>query len=283
MAGMLAPGDCERSARQPSQLARPESAPAEPGAQLQRIQYCNRSWERFAALVVGDMPDARVSFRGADGTELVGTLSTRDDRLGDVAAAAAAAAAAASQCIILLHGGMGHRDYLYHKQLTRYILSSDWARAHGVAVFRFDYNGNGDSGGQRFFLAGFWDDVADIRAAMRALLAPPFRLTTVGLIGHSLGAQHVLQLAASSSPLPQPSLSPPPPTDPLIPIPPLLVCVQPRFRLQFWVEEHRRQCASSADGRWTMKWSSRGQQRSHVITQEDVEAWVRAHARTQPV
>jgi hypothetical protein len=83
------------------------------------------------------MQDTTVHFHGADGTPLVGTLSVAAlprDAGSDIATHP-------THCVLLLHGGMGHRDYLYHKHLTQRLL-----HAHGrtLAVFRFDYNGNGD-------------------------------------------------------------------------------------------------------------------------------------------
>ena len=215
--------------------------------------------------------DTRVEFAGADGTHLVGTLSVHaSTRHGDTELSQRTFP---PHCVILLHGGMGHRDYLYHKQLTAEILSAYPAQ---VCVFRFDYNGNGDSQGGRFFLAGFKDDLADIRAAMSMLMRSPYDTVPICLVGHSVGAQHVLQLATESNGnIIQRSARETGyhSTCSASQIPPLLVCVQPRFRVQWWYEEWERQSASSADRNWTMKWKSRGSERSYVIKQEDVETY----------
>jgi hypothetical protein len=204
------------------------------------------------------------------------------------------------------------------------------------------------SGGDRFFMSGFWDDVADVRVAMRMLRRAPYHLQPVCLVGHSLGGQHALQLAASAvlaggtpavvgakhsraktragttptavaaassescasrrcrgrerncaaalpSPSPTPGTSTPTAAvhaaaataddnddddddddDCSCFVPPLLVCVQPRFRLRFWIEEWERQRSSSpdADGQWTLKWkNSRGRACAHVVQKREAESY----------
>mgnify|MGYP000530413128 CR=1 FL=1 len=214
-----------------------------------------------------NMPDAKIIFHGSDQTQLVGTLSTTwTNSTGNTGPSNKNSYPA--HCILLLHGGMGHRDYLYHKVLTRKILASMGSH---VAVFRFDYNGNGDSHGHRFFLSSFWDDVADIWCAIRFLQQSPYRMRTVCVVGHSVGAQHVLQLPIScmlSSNGNNPDESGDKNFGSLDELPPLLVCVQPRFRLRYWYEEWERQCQQH--GQWQMKWRSRGRPRSHIITKHDV-------------
>ena len=239
-----------------------------------------------------------MEFSGCDGSTLVGTLSTahtpRDLGSNCKDNVQVPTESYPSRCIMLLHGGMGHRDYLYHKHLTSMLLAEHGQGPNAVAVFRFDYNGNGDSAGDRFFLSGFWDDIADIQVAMRLLEQAPYKMKTVCLIGHSVGAQHILQLAATgSSAL---SLSPPTPSAAAAAaaqlmkqsttnrksfsqhretwwVPPLLVCVQPRFRLRYWFEEWERQCKSNEDGKWTMRWKSRGRPREHLINEKEVASY----------
>lgn len=252
--------------------------------------------------------DHRVEFSGCDGSTLVGTLSTAytPGAIGSKNREVQFPTEYRypSRCVMLLHGGMGHRDYLYHKHLTSMLLAEHGHGPNAVAVFRFDYNGNGDSAGDRFFLSGFWHDIADTQIAMRVLEQEPYRMKTVCLIGHSVGAQHILQLAAtgsSSSSSLTSSFSSSSSSSAAAAaaavagsvkhstldtcrksllqrretwwVPPLLVCVQPRFRLRYWFEEWERQCKSSKDGKWTMRWKSRGRAREHVITRKEVESY----------
>ena len=187
-----------------------------------------------------------VQFAGADGTMLVGTLALATNQ-------------SPTSCVLMVHGGMGHRDYLYHKHITQEILAE-----HGgdVAVFRFDYNGNGDSDGDRFFMSSFHQDLDDIKVVISMLRAPPYQLQTVCIIGHSAGAQHALQFAVRSLREQEPDI-----------VPPLMVCVQPRFRLQYWHEEWVRQTSQSGDGTWIMRWKTRGRQKEHSITLDDVKSY----------
>eukprot|EP00729_Bicosta_minor_P021905 gene21905-31818_t len=89
------------------------------------------------------METRKVTFHGADGTALVGVLDSPPDEC--------------SQVVVLIHGGMAHKSAFYHKHLGKQLVSR-----LGLHVFKYDKNNNGESGGDRNFMGGFWQDVDDI-------------------------------------------------------------------------------------------------------------------------
>lgn len=77
---------------------------------------------------------------------------------------------------LILHGSMGHKDYLFQKKL-----------AHRLPIdsFRFDFRGNFESTGS-MRLGGFLDDVVDISAVVEYLVKE-FGYQIDLVIGHSRG------------------------------------------------------------------------------------------------
>ncbi|EMD39974.1 hypothetical protein CERSUDRAFT_112216 [Gelatoporia subvermispora B] len=78
---------------------------------------------------------------------------------------------------LILHGAMGHKDYLYQKRL-----------AHRLPIdsFRFDFRGNHESPGP-WLLDGLFDDVEDIEAAV-AYLHEHYGYVVDLVVGHSRGS-----------------------------------------------------------------------------------------------
>jgi len=78
---------------------------------------------------------------------------------------------------LILHGAMGHKDYLYQKRL-----------AHRLPIdsFRLDFRGNHESSG-KWLLDGFSDDYEDIEACV-AYLQEHFGYIVDLIVGHSRGS-----------------------------------------------------------------------------------------------
>ncbi|KZT60634.1 alpha/beta-hydrolase [Calocera cornea HHB12733] len=78
---------------------------------------------------------------------------------------------------LILHGSLGHRDYLYQRTLSP-LLPLD--------TFRFDFRSNGRSPGPSWQYAGFLADVEDVRAVAEYLRGMGYRVVLV--VGHSRGS-----------------------------------------------------------------------------------------------
>ncbi|KAH8104526.1 Alpha/Beta hydrolase protein [Cristinia sonorae] len=77
---------------------------------------------------------------------------------------------------LILHGTMGHKDYLFQKRLALRL---------PIDSFRFDFRGNHESTGN-FGFGGFNTDVEDLTAVV-AYLTSQFGYTIDLLVGHSRG------------------------------------------------------------------------------------------------
>ncbi|KAH8822556.1 ectomycorrhiza-regulated esterase [Flagelloscypha sp. PMI_526] len=78
---------------------------------------------------------------------------------------------------LILHGTMGHKDYLFQKRLAQRLTSDS---------FRFDFRGNHESGGQ-WKEGGIHEDVEDLEAVV-AYLKNSFGYVIDMLVGHSRGS-----------------------------------------------------------------------------------------------
>jgi alpha-beta hydrolase superfamily lysophospholipase len=132
------------------------------------------------------VPSASTRFASSDGTELY----------GEWFAAARPRAAA-----LVAHGYLEHCGR--YRELAHVLTKA------GVATFTFDMRGHGRAEGQRGYIAGIGDYLADLDAARGALdrwvdeLAPGVTLPRV-LIGHSNGALLALRALADPERAPQP-------------------------------------------------------------------------------
>ncbi|KAI0265547.1 ectomycorrhiza-regulated esterase [Gloeopeniophorella convolvens] len=78
---------------------------------------------------------------------------------------------------LILHGTMGHKDYLFQKGLAAKL---------PIDSFRFDFRGSHESGG-KWRYDGFADDVEDIRTVV-ANLTQEYGYVVDLLVGHSRGS-----------------------------------------------------------------------------------------------
>lgn len=111
-----------------------------------------------------------------DGGQLAGTL-----RQG-------AALQAAKRVVVICHGVLGHKDYLFQPELARHL---DF---YGSS-FRFDFRGNGGSSGEPKY-ARFHEDVEDLQVVVKHLRDNG--LEVEGIIGHSRGPAPILSLSILS-------------------------------------------------------------------------------------
>ena len=201
-----------------------------------------------------------LTFPGADGTPLAGILATPE-----------ASSPISSLCVILVHGGMSHKNSFYHKHVASKLVAD-----LGISVFRYDRNNNGQSEsspgpGTRNFMGSFWEDVDDLGAAIEYLRTEK-RLTTCCLIGHSAAFQVIAQFAVKRC------------VDRGRAPPPLLVNVHSRFDLSFWYDEWRRKTTSKGDGgegggsgggggEWLLTWKSYGKTKEHRVSLADAKTY----------
>lgn len=89
---------------------------------------------------------------------------------------------------LILHGSMGHKDYLFQRKLAP-LLPMD--------SFRFDFRGNLESGGD-WSLASLPKDVEDIQVVVE-YMKREYGYTTTVLIGHSRGSIVTCKWIASGS------------------------------------------------------------------------------------
>ncbi|CAG8611168.1 5313_t:CDS:10 [Ambispora gerdemannii] len=87
---------------------------------------------------------------------------------------------------LILHGTLGHKDYLFQKKLAS-VLPFD--------TFRFDFRGNGESDGERKY-ASIKDDLDDLETVLD-FLQKEYGYSLYALIGHSKGAMIALLYAAT--------------------------------------------------------------------------------------
>ena len=164
----------------------------------------------------------RVTFTGAAGQQLVGTLdSLLDDKSGG--------APTGRNCALLCHGMLHHRDGFFFPALTRGLLQHCSSTVQHV--FRFDFSGHGGDSAGLFEYGGYERMIGEIESAVAFLQRSESQESTdsagaVGLglnvsllLGHSMGANCVLMHAsrhASESSSSSSSI-------------PLVVAVAPRF------------------------------------------------------
>ena len=135
---------------------------------------------------IGSYRDTRVNFPGLDGEQLVGTLRTVREEEGRDAAAADANVAPTNPrppIVLLAHGYMSYRD------ASVLVRVADALADHGVASLRWDFSGNGESGG-RFRYGGYRREAGEIACAAafceQRQEGQGFRV--IALVGHSKGA-----------------------------------------------------------------------------------------------
>lgn len=119
------------------------------------------------------MPQARVRFAGAAGTELVGVLDTPDGP--------------ARGWAVFAHCFTCSKESVAASRVSKALAS------HGIGVLRYDVTGLGDSGGE-FADSTFSSDVDDLVLAA-AYLREAGRAPSL-LVGHSLGGSAVVAAAA---------------------------------------------------------------------------------------
>jgi len=98
------------------------------------------------------------------GVNLVGTLEQLDPD----------APTHGRKIALILHGTMGHKDYLFQKRLAQQL---------PLDSFRFDFRGSFESGGTWSY-AGFHNDVEDLRVVVR-YIAEHYGYAVDLLVGHS--------------------------------------------------------------------------------------------------
>ncbi|KAI0035215.1 Alpha/Beta hydrolase protein [Vararia minispora EC-137] len=103
----------------------------------------------------------------AEGINLVGLLEQLDPE----------APTEGQRVALILHGTMGHKDYLFQKRLAQRL---------PIDSFRFDFRGAFESGGQWKY-AAFWADVEDLRVVVRHLTSTYGYVVDL-LVGHSRGS-----------------------------------------------------------------------------------------------
>ncbi|RKP15288.1 Alpha/Beta hydrolase protein, partial [Piptocephalis cylindrospora] len=89
---------------------------------------------------------------------------------------------------LILHGMLGHKDYLYQKTL---------AHALPIPSIRFDFGGNGDSG-DRFIRSHLKDDITDVESVATWARNTGFQVS--GVIGHSRGGGVAINWAIQHRP-----------------------------------------------------------------------------------
>ncbi|MEM1220924.1 MAG: alpha/beta fold hydrolase [Bacteroidota bacterium] len=130
--------------------------------------------------------EKELSFVNPDGDTLLGSLSYPTDR--------------DSLILVVLISGSGPQDrneeILGHQPFR---VLSDYLSRRGIAVFRYDDRGYGDSGG-RFRPATSADYAEDTRGALKMLQGlSDFSFYSIGLAGHSEGG-NIAPMVASSAP-----------------------------------------------------------------------------------
>ncbi|KAG9006117.1 hypothetical protein FRB94_000942 [Tulasnella sp. JGI-2019a] len=89
---------------------------------------------------------------------------------------------------LILHGVMGHKDYLFQKRLAKRL---------PMDSCRFDFRGNHETGG-KWSIGGLADDVEDIKAVVR-YLTTVLGYTVALVIGHSRGSVTGMKWASTTA------------------------------------------------------------------------------------
>ncbi|KAI9227021.1 MAG: Alpha/Beta hydrolase protein [Piptocephalis tieghemiana] len=89
---------------------------------------------------------------------------------------------------LILHGALGHKDYLYQKPL---------ARSLPIPSIRFDFGGNGDSG-ERYLRPTLTEDIIDLESVATWCRNTGFKVD--GVIGHSKGAAIAIHWSIETRP-----------------------------------------------------------------------------------
>ncbi|KAI0049418.1 ectomycorrhiza-regulated esterase [Auriscalpium vulgare] len=118
-----------------------------------------------------------ISHPDEDGVALVGVLEQLEP----------GSATRGRKIALILHGTMGHKDYLFQKRL-----------AHQLPLdsFRFDFRGAHESGG-KWYYAGFAEDLQDLRVVVK-YLSDNYGYEVDLLVGHSRGSVVALHWLCTS-------------------------------------------------------------------------------------
>lgn len=186
--------------------------------------------------------EERLIFSGASGNSLAAVLTTP--------------ATGSDAVVLLVHGGMANKNSFYTKPLVARL-----SQELGYCTFRFDMCGNGESGPitkpgtteqARNMMSGFWDDVAELRAAV-LYLQRERGLRVDCVVAHSRGAQVAHMLAARHGAelgLPR------------------IAGANMRFDLEYWRSTWAKHVAE--EGGWTLAFTNRGKKVEHNVSKARV-------------
>lgn len=111
----------------------------------------------------------RIHFNGAKSTNLVGILESPHERT--------------SRIVVIAHGFTSNKDRGRFIQLSKSLAQS------GIACFRFDFGGSGESDDRHICMK---DEVEDLKSAIELVKSKGF--SHIGLLGESLGGLIVLEV-----------------------------------------------------------------------------------------
>lgn len=100
------------------------------------------------------------------------------------------------RCIIIIHGGEGHRA----SPSIGTLFIAQGLIAHGYSVLMFDLRGHGESGGERISM-GYYERW-DVLGAIDYLTHRGINEESIGLLGFSLGAATAILVAAQEPEIP---------------------------------------------------------------------------------
>ena len=150
--------------------------------------------------------------------------------------------------ILICHGIMGHRNYLFFKNLRT-------GPKLPFSTFRFDFHGNGKSDGELTY-AGYDEDLDDLRAVAAAMRARG--LTVYGVLGHSRGAGSALRFASLAA-------------DGLEPAVPRVIAVSARFVMADLPKKHTSEQLEALARTGSFQWGKAGVKgKGCVVTQAEV-------------
>ena len=162
--------------------------------------------------------------------------------------------------IVILHGVMGHRNYLFFKELHATI-GGDESEGAGADVlpfstFRIDFHGNGKSEGELKY-ADYDEDLDDLRCFAGVLRDRGLELFC--LLGHSRGAGVALKYALLAARGEEPPL-------------PRLISVSGRFEMAALPRKHTPEQLDELARTGSFFWGKRGQKgKGCLVTQADVD------------
>ena len=104
----------------------------------------------------------KISFKNSNGLNLVGILHNPENKTGSA--------------VIIAHGFTSNKDY------PRHVKTAEALASKGIAVFRMDFGGSGESDGREITIAGELDELKSAIKYMKNL-----GYKNIGLLGESLG------------------------------------------------------------------------------------------------